>query len=146
MTLEQALSLSRPRAVVQSLHRAANARDLDGIVAHFAPDYVLDNPCRPDRSFRGADQVQRNWSTILGEWPDFVLEEKALAEDGDTVWAELVMRGSPAAGPELQLRGVMIYRVQGGAITAGTFYLAPVVHDGLDADAAVRTTVLPVNS
>src|SRR4051794_24094388 len=40
-----------PAEVVRSLHRAASAHDLDGIVAHFAPDYALEDPVHPDRSF-----------------------------------------------------------------------------------------------
>jgi len=127
-----------PADIVRSLHRAAAAHDIDGIVAHFAPDYALEDPCRPDRSFRGVDQVRRNWSEILGAMPDLVLEEHRLVADGPTVWAEIVIRGHRPDGSEQRLRGVMIFGVAGGVIESGTFYLAPVVRDGLDADAAAR--------
>jgi ketosteroid isomerase-like protein len=130
-----------PGDVVRSLHRATAAHDLDGIVVHFAPDYVLENPCRPDRSFRGADQVRRNWSHILSEVPDLVLEEHGLVEKGSRVWTEISVRGHRMDGSEHELRGVMIFRVEAGVIEAGTFYLAPVVRDGLDPDAAVRVAV-----
>jgi ketosteroid isomerase-like protein len=124
--------------VVRSLHRATAAHDLDGIVAHFAPDYVLEDPIRPDRSFRGADQVRRNWAGILAAMPGLVLDERRLVADGPTVWTEIVIRGHRPDGLEQVLRGVMIFRVAGGVIESGTFYLAPLVRDGLDADAAVR--------
>lgn len=130
-----------PGDVVRSLHRATAAHDLDGIVAHFATHYVLQDPCRPDRSFRGADQVRRNWSHILAELPDLVFEERALCEEGSRVWTEIAMRGHRPDGSERDLRGVMIFRVEEGVIEAGTFYLAPVVHDGLDANAAVQASL-----
>ncbi|MDR7233890.1 nuclear transport factor 2 family protein [Agrococcus sp. BE272] len=127
--------------VVRSLHRAVGAHDLEGIVAHFAPDYALEDPVRPDRSFRGREQVRRNWSHLLASMDGLALEERRLVADGSTVWTEIAIRGRLADGREQALRGVMIFRVAGGLIAAGTFYLAPVVRDGLDADAAVLDLV-----
>lgn len=124
--------------VVRSLHRATAAHDLDGIVSHFATDYTLEDPVHPDRSFQGADQVRRNWTRLLAAMPGLVLEERGLVADGSTVWTEIVLRGGPGDGEAQALRGVMIFTVEGGEITAGRFYLAPVVRDGLDADAAVN--------
>lgn len=128
-----------PIDVVRSLHRATRAHDLDGMVAHFASDYALEDPIRPDRSFSGADQVRRNWSQLLAAMPDLELEERRLVAEGPTVWVEIIVRGHRAEHAELVLRGVMIYLVSGDVIRSGTFYLAPVLHDGLDADAAVRS-------
>jgi ketosteroid isomerase-like protein len=122
--------------VVRSLHRATAAHDVEGIVSHFAADYVLEDPVHPDRSFRGADQVRRNWTRLLASVPDLVLEERGLVADGSTVWTEIALRGHAHDGEEWTLCGVMIFTVSGDAIAAGTFYLAPVVRDGLDADAA----------
>jgi ketosteroid isomerase-like protein len=141
MSSDFPLPTRSPGDVVRSLHRATAAHDLDGIVAHFAPDYELENPCRPDRSFKGHDQVRRNWAHILAEVTDLVFEERGLVEQGSRVWTEIAMRGHRPDGSEHDLRGVMIFRVEEGIIHAGTFYLAPVVRDGLDADAAVRANV-----
>ena len=85
----------------------------------------------------GADQVRRNWTHLIGSMPDLVLEERGLVADGSTVWTEIALRGHASDGEEWTLRGVMIFRVEGGVIAAGRFYLAPVVRDGLDADDAV---------
>lgn len=128
----------QPADVVRSLHRAVSAHDLDGIVAHFADDYRLDDPVHPDRSFRGAGAVRRNWAVLLASMPDLVLEERRLVADGSSVWTEIEIRGHLGDGEERVLRGVMIFRIAGGVIVAATFYLAPVVRDGLDADAAVQ--------
>lgn len=138
MSRESSRTVRSPIDVVRSLHRATAAHDLDGIVAHFASDYALDDPIHPDRSFSGADQVRRNWSQLLTTMPDLELEERRLVADGRTVWAEIIIRGHRADQTEQVLRGVMIFLVSGGVIRSGTFYLAPVLHDGLNADAAVR--------
>ncbi|GAA1967145.1 nuclear transport factor 2 family protein [Microbacterium deminutum] len=130
-----------PADVVRSLHRATADHDLDRIVAHFAADYVLDDPIRPDRSFRGAEQVRRNWAGILAGMPDLAVDERRLVADGATVWTEIVLSGHRSDGSEQVLRGVMIFHVEGGVIDSGTFYLAPVVRDSIDADAAVRTVI-----
>lgn len=123
--------------VVRSLHRATSAHDVEGIVAHFGADYVLEDPVHPDRSFRGADQVRRNWTVLLAAMPDLTLQERRLVADGSTVWTEIELRGHAGDGEERTLRGVMIFDVEGSVITAGRFYLAPVIRDGVDADAAV---------
>ena len=138
MTSPEPLPAPSPADVVRSLHRATVNHDLDGIVAHFSADYTLDDPIHPHRSFRGVDQVRRNWSAILAGMPDLVLDERRLVADGATVWTEIALRGHRPDGLEQVLRGVMIFRVAGDVIESGTFYLAPVVPDGLDADAAVR--------
>jgi hypothetical protein len=55
------------------------------------------------------------------------------------VWTEIAIGGHRSDGVEVVLRGVMIFQVAHGLIEAGTFYLSPVVRDGLDADAAVQS-------
>lgn len=130
-----------PRDVVESLHAAANAHDLDAIVGHFSPEYVLENPCHPDRSFRGRDQVRRNWSRILAGAPDLTVTTSATLAAGLEVWCEIEMRGHRPDGAEHHMRGVMIFRVAEDLIIAGRFYLEPVLRDGLDADGAVRAAM-----
>jgi ketosteroid isomerase-like protein len=124
--------------VVRSLHRAVAAHDVEGIVAHFAPDYALEDPVRPDRSFRGAGQVRRNWAHLLAAMADLRVEEHRVIAEGSMVWAEIAISGHLADGSERALRGVMIFRIEESLIAEGTFYLSPVVRDGLDADAAVQ--------
>ena len=130
---------SAPDDVVDSLHRATNAHDLDGIVAHFAPGYVLDDPCQPDRAFTGRGQVHRNWSEILGAVRDLTLVEHGRAVSGSQVWTDIEMRGHRPDGSDHRMRGVMVFDVDDGLITAGRFFVRPVLRDGLDADAAVRS-------
>lgn len=129
-----------PESVVRSLFVATNAHDLDAIVGHFTDDYVLEDPCHPDRSFHGADQVRRNWSQILGAVPNLVADLRRLTADSDTVWVETRMHGTRRDGVEHELRGVLVFDVAAARIAHGTFYLGQVERDGLDADTAVSSS------
>jgi ketosteroid isomerase-like protein len=62
-----------PAATIDRLVAATNAHDLDGIVACFADDYALESPLHPARSFKGTEQVRRNWTQILGTVKDIKL-------------------------------------------------------------------------
>src|SRR4051812_40894700 len=54
-------SIDEPLALVDRLVQATNDHDLDGLVACFAADYENATPAHPARSFRGREQVRRNW-------------------------------------------------------------------------------------
>jgi len=56
--------------VLTRLERATNARDINTLVACFAPDYRNETPAHPARSFVGRDQVRRNWEQIFAGIPD----------------------------------------------------------------------------
>jgi len=56
--------------VLARLEGAANAHDLNALVACFAPDYRNDTPAHPERSFTGREQVRRNWEQIFAFIPD----------------------------------------------------------------------------
>lgn len=132
-----------PAALVERLHAATNAHDLEGIVACFAPDYRNETPAHPARGFTGREQVRRNWTQILGAIPDVRVELVRLAVDGDTVWTEVEHRGTRPDGTPHVLRGVIVFGVDGGLATWARFYLEPVEEGGADADEAVRRAVAP---
>ena len=68
MTNDQPIRRRR-RRVLARLERAANAHDVDALVACFAPDYRNDTPVHPERSFTGREQVRRNWEQIFAFIP-----------------------------------------------------------------------------
>jgi hypothetical protein len=43
---------------VLALQRATDARDLEALVACFAPDYRNETPAHPERGFTGREQVR----------------------------------------------------------------------------------------
>jgi len=129
--------------VVLRLEGATNEHDLDGIVACFTPDYRSDIPLHPSRSFRGAAQVHRNWSQILGAVPDLRAELIRFAVNGGDVWAEWEWRGTRRDGVPHLMRGTTILGIESDSIDWARFYMEPVVDDGVAIDAAVVAAVDP---
>jgi ketosteroid isomerase-like protein len=127
-----------PEAVAAALAEAMNAHDLDAFVSLHSPDYDSRQPFHPDRAFRGRDQVRSNWSTVFSGVPDFRAELVATAVETDTMWSEWRWRGTHADGSRLDMAGVIICGVKGGAIAWARLYVEPVEQGGEGIDAAVR--------
>jgi ketosteroid isomerase-like protein len=126
-------------AVAESLHDAVNRHDLDAMVRCFAPDFVNETPAHPARSFRGNEQVRKNWAQIFGAVPNLEAEIIDCTDSGDTVWTEWEMRGTRRDGSPHLMRGVSIFKVGDGVFTSVRFYLEPVERDGFGIDAAVQS-------
>ena len=126
-------------AVAQNLHDAVNRHDLDAMVRCFAPDFNNETPAHPARSFRGSDQVRKNWAQIFGAVPNLQADMVDSASDGDTVWTEWEMRGTRVDGTPHLMRGVSIFKVDDGVFTSVRFYLEPVEQGGAGIDAAVQS-------
>jgi ketosteroid isomerase-like protein len=133
--------------VLDALIEATNRRDLDGIVARFAPDVRSDTPAHPARSFVGSDQVRRNWSQILGAIGDLTATISSSATSAgstpgsETVWAEIAFDGRRPDGAPWRMRGVTVNEVVDGRIASLRFYLEPVDDAAVGADDAVRRAV-----
>lgn len=117
----------RALATIERLAAATKARDVDAIVACFADDYVLECPAHPARSFRGTDQVRRNWTGFFASVPDLVarLVDHAHGHDGTTIWTEWTMIGTRRDGGKHDMRGVFVFTVKDDLIRAGRMYLEP---------------------
>ena len=127
-----------PLATVERLVHATNAHDLERVVACFAEDYVLEAPTHPQRSFRGNQQVRRNWTQIFTGIPDITTRVLRSAIDGDTAWTEWEMSGTRRDGGTHLLRGVFIFGIRSGSIRWGRMFLEPVDASGGDMDGALR--------
>ena len=130
-----------PEAVVVHLVERTNAHDLDGLVACFAPDYVLTNPVHPSRSFVGVAPVRSNWEQFFAAIPDIHITVSRTACVGDDVWVEQSVSGTRLDGAAHDLRGVMVLTVRGGLVRANSIYLEPVERAGLTNDDAIRMYV-----
>jgi len=128
--------------VVERLVLATNAHDIEGIVACFADDYWLEAPLHPARSFRGKEQVRRNWTQILRAIPDVQARVLRAATDEGSVWTEWEMSGTRPDGGNHLMRGVFIFGVADGLLRWGRMFLEPVDESPLDMDAALQTRVL----
>lgn len=131
----------RGTPVLERLLAAANAHDLDGLVACFAPGYVNETPAHPLRGFRGNEQVRTNWTQIFAGVPDFRAEVPRAATDGDTLWTEWDMSGTRPDGVPFRMRGVVIFGVGDDVITSARFYLEPVEETTGNVDAHTHRLV-----
>jgi len=131
-------------AVVTRLRDAMNEHDLEALVDVFDPDFVSETPAHPQRTFRGADQVRRNWEGIFAGVPDLQADLLDAVVDGDTVWSEWEHRGTRPDGSPHVMRGVVIFGVSGGVATWARFYLEPMQEEGDDVDTFRRRQLGPV--
>ena len=105
-------------AIAARLHAAVNRHDLDAMVGCFAVDFVNETPAHPARSFRGRDQVRKNWAQIFAAVPNLEADMVDSATWGDTVWTEWDMRGTRLDGAPHRMRGVSIFKVAGEAFAS----------------------------
>jgi len=127
--------------VVERLHDAMNARDIEAFVACFHEDYRSEQPVHPDRAFSGREQVRENWSAIFAGVPDFTADLVAATADGDTEWSEWRWRGTHADGSRLDMAGVIIFGVRAERMAWARLYVEPVEAAGAGIDSAVRGMV-----
>ena len=128
-------------AVVTRLRDAMNEHDLEALVDVFDPDFVSETPAHPQRTFRGADQVRRNWEQIFAGVPDLRADLLDAVVEGDTVWSEWDWHGTRRDGSPHRMRGVTIQRVKDARAVSVRFYMEPVDDGGPAAGEAVRRIV-----
>lgn len=131
-----------PRQVVDRLVAATNDHDLDALVACFAGDYVNETPAHPARSFKGREQVRRNWEQIFNFVPDLRAEVVRAAIDGETIWTEWEMNGTRRDGSAHCMRGVVVFRIADRVAHSARFFLEPVDADSATVDEAVHQQVV----
>jgi ketosteroid isomerase-like protein len=144
--MEEATAGEAPLAVLARLNAAMNRRDLNAFVACFDRDYQSEQPAHPDRQFRGAAQVERNWSAMFHpdrqfrgaaqverNWSamfaalaDFRAEVLRCAAAEDSAWVEWRWTGTRADGSRLEACGACIFGVRAGRIVWGRLYMEEV--------------------
>src|SRR5437763_16989670 len=100
--------MNAAQEMVERLVQATNDHDLDAVAACFAEDYENETPVHPGRSFRGREQVRRNWEQMFGFVPDLRDEVKRSVVDGGTVWTEYEICDTRRDG-RLQLMRVVVW-------------------------------------
>jgi len=74
--------------------------------------------------------VRNNWAEVISDVPDLRVDIPAAVEDGNTIWSEWRAYGTARSGAMLELRGVIIFGVQGGRVSWSRMYLEPVEQEG----------------
>jgi ketosteroid isomerase-like protein len=128
-------------ALVERLRDAVNRHDLESLAGCFAQDFLNETPVHPARSFKGREQVRKNWAQIFAGVPDIEAEILRTSVDGASAWTEWEMRGTRRDGAHHLMRGVSIFGVGDDQPTSVRFYLEPVEEGGVAVDAAVQMAV-----
>lgn len=134
-----------PPPALRALHCAIAAHDLEALCACFAADYRNETPAHPARSFRGREQVRRNWTTILASVPDLTAELVRWSGTAEgPLWAEWDWSGTRPDGVPVRLAGVTVLGLHegepgDGQIQWARFYMEPV--DDTDNDAGIGRAV-----
>jgi ketosteroid isomerase-like protein len=126
-------------SLIERLHTAMNAHDLDAMLECFDPAYHSTFPAQPSRAFRGREQVRKNWSHIFDTVPDYRSDLLRHTRDGDVAWTEWHWHGTQRDGTRVEFRGVVIFQLRNARIAAARLYVEPVEKGGEDIDAAVET-------
>lgn len=123
---------------VDRLVAAMNAHDLDAAAALFHAEYRSEQPAHPGRAFVGRAQMHANWAAIFAGIPDFHAELIRSVDDGNTTWTEWAWSGIRIDGKPFQARGVVLFEIKDGLITAGRLYMEDVEHEGAGIEQAVE--------
>ena len=114
-----------PSEVLRRQERALNAHDIDALADCFHEDLHSENFVHPSQTFVGREQVRRNWALMISRVPDLRAQLLGTAVDGDTVWSEWRIYGTRRDGALLDLRGVIISKVEDGRVRTSRRYVAP---------------------
>jgi ketosteroid isomerase-like protein len=125
-------------AVLGRLEQALNSHDLEQLVECFDEEVLSEQPVHPSRTFRGRDQVEKNWTQIFAAFPDLEARLVRSTVDGDTVWAEWDWHAVRSDGTAADIRGLTVLGIASDRIGWVRFYMEPVEQDGAGIDAAVR--------
>jgi limonene-1,2-epoxide hydrolase len=124
--------------VVDKLAAALNDHDLEAAAALIHQRYRSEQPAHPGRAFVGRAQMHANWQAMLAGIPDFRADLIRSVDDGDTTWSEWSWSGHRLDGQDFQVRGVTLFEINNGQITAGRLYLEDVEQEAVGIDEAVQ--------
>ena len=112
--------------VVDRLVAAANAHDVDAMLACFHEDYRSEQPLHPNAGFTGRDQVASNWSLLFAQVPDLRFDILRSATAGTEVWTEIRVHGQKTDGGAFEYRGMTVWSLRDDLIAWARFYFEPV--------------------
>jgi hypothetical protein len=112
-------------AVVQGQIDAYNARDLDKIVAYYAPDGVIRDAAEGLFTARGPEEIRSLFDGVFAANPDLHADTPAIFGVGEWVAAHVAVAGFRSGNEAPQARRWLeVYRVVGGLIHELNIYSA----------------------
>ncbi|WP_258805133.1 nuclear transport factor 2 family protein [Pseudarthrobacter sp. NS4] len=125
--------------VVDKLAAALNDHDLEAAAALFHEHYRSEQPAHPGRAFVGRAQMHANWKAMFAGIPDFRAELIRSVDDGGTTWSEWSWSGNRVDGQDFRVRGVGLFEIKNGQITAARLYLEDVERENVSIEEAVQS-------
>jgi len=115
---------SNTESVVDAFLAAFNRRDVDGIMALMTDDCVYESssPAPAGTHLVGQQAVRNAWEQLFQGRPDVVFDGEETFVAGDRAVARWIMRWT-ADGKQQHVRGLDIFRVEGGKIANKLAYL-----------------------
>ena len=112
--------------LLEQLRAALDAHDLDAFVEFFRDDYVGERPRHPGSPVSSREDVRANWAEIISDVPDLRVDVPAAVQDGNRIWSEWRAYGTAHSGAMLELRGVIIFGLEGDKVAWSRMYMEPV--------------------
>jgi ketosteroid isomerase-like protein len=119
--------------LLEQMRAALDAHDLDAFVEFFREDYIGERPRHPGSPVSSREDVRANWAEVISDVPDLRVDVPAAIQDGNTIWSEWRAYGTARSGAMLELRGVIIFGLQGEKVAWSRMYVEP-VEQGLTLD------------
>jgi ketosteroid isomerase-like protein len=113
--------------IVRWMYEAFSAGDLEGTLAHFAPDVVVDATRRFDGQMgHGHDELSAIIGRWLGAFEEWHEDIEELRDVGSHVCVVATQRGrGKESGIETETRYAVLYELCEGLITSMTLYPDP---------------------
>jgi ketosteroid isomerase-like protein len=105
--------------MLEAITTAFDEHDLDGILAHFADDAVLEGPRGPDpwgQRFVGSAEIRDAFAARLAGIPDIRYQQDAHFVDGDRGVSEWTLSGTSTTGHRIEVRGCDLWTLRDGKV------------------------------
>jgi len=112
--------------LLEQMRAALDAHDLDAFVEFFRDDYVGERPRHPGSPVSSREDVRANWAEVISDVPDLRVDVPAAVQDGNKIWSEWRAYGTARSGAMLELRGVIIFGLEGDKVAWSRMYMEPV--------------------
>jgi ketosteroid isomerase-like protein len=112
--------------LLEQMRAALDAHDLDAFVEFFRDDYVGERPRHPGSPVSSREDVRAHWAEIISDVPDLRVDVPAAVQDGNRIWSEWRAYGTAHSGAMLELRGVIIFGLEGDKVAWSRMYMEPV--------------------
>jgi ketosteroid isomerase-like protein len=105
--------------MVRAITKAFDDHDLDGILAHFAPDAVFEGPRGPEpygQRWVGIDAIREGFAARLAGIPDVRYGDDSHFVDGDRGASEWTLSGTTTGGQRIEVRGCDLWTFRDGQV------------------------------